>query len=122
MANFYTGYVRLIETELSADSIVGEHTFNLDSFGARNNIIEYFHFVDGNDDQIDATAGTVVITISSGQDIFQTIENGSFNAVDARSETRQKPNGFGRAEKIKIAFSGVTGAVGFRTLVSQSVS
>lgn len=123
MADFYEGYVRTIEFPLTGNGIVGNFDFDLDPFGPRNNVVEYFTFIDGNGDQVDAGAGTVVIQISSGEDIYQDIINGSFNALDARSAARTKPNGYGRAEKIRVTLAGVTGSpTGFRMLVTQSVA
>ncbi len=121
--NYNTVYLRTIETDIAATGVSGDFEFDLDPHAARNNLLEYFHFVDGGDAQVDATAGTVVVTLSSGNDVFQTISNGSFNADQARSTNRTKPNGYGKADKIKITLSGITGTpVGFVGLVTQSVS
>lgn len=123
MTNFNTNYVRTIEHLFSSDVVAdGDYDFDLTPFGPRNNVVEYFTFVDGSGDQVDAGAGTVVIQISSGEDIFQDIVDGSFNANLARSASRTKPNGYGRAEKIRVTLAGVTVAAGFRLFVTQNVS
>lgn len=123
MTNFYTGYIRLVETEMSIDTVAdNSYDLSVNQFAARDNVIDYFYFVDGGGAQIDAGAGTVVITFSAGGDIFNTITDGSFNAADARLLTRGKPNGFGRVSKVRVTLAGVTVAAGFRMLISQSVS
>lgn len=122
MAQGYNnGFIRTIETELTSDTVAnGDYDFDAGAFGPPNNVLEYFHFVDGAGAQADATAGTVVVTLSSGADIFQTLPNGSFNADQARIGARSKPNGLGKAEKIRITLAGVTGVVGFRGLLTQN--
>lgn len=119
--NMGAGYVRAVATPITSESVTGEQEFTLNEHSPRANIIDYFHFVDGNGDKVAATAGTVEITLSSGADIFNTIFNGSFNAVDALAPQRTKPSGFGRAERARFSFTGVTGAVGFRALITQNV-
>ncbi len=118
-------YIRTIQTDIVGISIADdEYLFDLDPFAPLNNILEFFYFTDAGGAQVDATAGTIVVTLSPGANIFQTINDGSFNAVDARLETRTKPSGFGKAEKVKITLAGVSGggATGFAGLVSQSIS
>ena len=116
-----TGFIRTIETPLASDTVAnGNYEFDAGAHGPPNNVLEYFHFVDGAGVQADATAGTIVVTLSSGADIFQTVPNGSFDADQARIGTRAKPNGFGKAEKIRITLTGVTGVVGFRGLLTQN--
>lgn len=117
-------YLRTVETTVSSTSSVsGEHVFDLDPGAARNNVIEYFYFIDGGGSQVDATAGSVDISMSPGADLYQTINDGTFNADQARVASRTKPNGFGKAEKVKISFTGITGdPVGFVALITQSVS
>lgn len=121
-----TQYIRLVETSLEANSVAdGDYIIesNIDALGPRNNIIDYFYFVDGAGDPIAATGGTVVITLSPANDVYQTIPEGSFNAVDALTESRTKPNGFGKVSKVKVTLLGITGPpVGFKGLLSQSAN
>jgi len=122
---FYTGFVSAVETAISSDSVTGDQEFDLEGHAPRNNVVDYFYFVDGGGDQVDASAGTVTVTLSpgpEGDEIFQDIQGGSFVAATARDANWPKPNGFGKASKIKISFTGITGAVGFRAHVSQSMS
>ena len=113
-------FIRFEET-LLAGPITETFNLTLDPENPPNNVIEYFVFVDANGDVVDVTGdGTVAVTISSGEDIYQTLTNGTFNASDGNSGNRGKPNGYGRAEKIRIAFTGtITGAVGFRSMIRQ---
>lgn len=121
--SFSTTYIRTIERNISSDTVAdGDYDFELEEAGPRVNLLEYFYFVDGGGAQVDATAGTVVVTVSSGEDIFQSLNNGSFSASAARDVDRTKPNGLGRADKVRINLSGVTGAVGFRGLFTQNAS
>lgn len=117
-------YLRTVETVIgSTSSVSGDHVFDIDPSAARNNVVEYFYFIDGGGSQVDASAGSVDITLSPGDDLYQTINDGAFNADQARTESRTKPNGFGKAEKVKVTFTGITGdPVGFVALITQSVS
>lgn len=116
-------YLITVEAEIAQTGVDGDFVFELSPFAAKNNILEYFFFVDGAGDQVDASEGTVIVTLSPGKDIFQTVDSGSFNAADARLSTRTKPNGYGKAAQIKITLAGVTGdPVGFVGLLTQSVS
>ena len=115
--------VTIVETALTAATVDGSFEFTLDGNAPRNNILEYFYFVNGGGTPVDATAGTVVVTLSPILPLYQDITAGSFNADTARNATWAKPNGFGKAVSIKIVLAGVTGdPTGFRGLVSQSVS
>ena len=116
-------YIRVVETSLDSNSVAnGNYEFGVEAGAGRHNIIDYFYFVDGDGDKTAATAGTVSITFSAGAEIFNTIEHGDFNAADAEDSTRQKPNAYGRVEKVRVALSGVTGVSGFRGLLSQGAS
>lgn len=125
---FNTQYIRLLEAELTSDSVAdGDYIFTsvdkIDEHGPRNNVIDYFYFVDAQGDPIAATGGTVTITFSPEADLYQTIVEGAFDASAALEESRTKPNGYGKVQKVKITLAGVTGpAVGFRSLLTQSVS
>ena len=121
---FNTQYIRLLEKEFVSVSIAdGDYIFKVAEYAPRNNLIEYFIFTDGAGDPIDATGGSVNITFSPGYDKYQTISMGQFDAVDAQLASREKPNGYGKVEKVKINLSGITGpAVGFVSLLSQSVT
>lgn len=120
--NYNKVYLRTIETDIAATGVDGDFIFPLDPFAPRNNLLEYFNFVDSGGDLVTATGGDVIITFSSGSDIFQTIDSGSFTAASANLGTRTKPNGYGKADKMKVTLSSVTGAVGFVGLVTQNVS
>lgn len=113
-----------VEHAFESSVIDGAVTWNLNAHAPRNNVVEYFHFIDSSGDPIEPTAGSVTITMSSGSAVYQTISEGSFLAVDATSPSRTKPNGFGKADNIKVTLSGVTGTgvVGFATFVTQSES
>jgi hypothetical protein len=116
-------YIRVTEILLESDTIAdGDYDFLAKPFGSRVNIIDYFAFVDSSGDPIEATGGTVTITISSGYGVFQTINDGSFNATSARTASRTKPNGYGRGETVRVSLSGIAGAgvAGFRSMLSQS--
>jgi len=117
-----TRYIRTIETELSGDSVTGDHSFDLDAFGPRGNTVEYFYFVDGSGDLVEPTGdGTVTITISPTDGIFNKMENGTFSAVLASSSERERPAFIGKSETVKVSFSGtITGAVGFRGLITEN--
>lgn len=113
-----------VEHGFTGDVIDGEVTWDLNGHAPRNNVVEYFHFTDSSGDPIEPTAGSVTITLSSGSAVYQTISEGNFLAVDATSPTRTKPNGYGKADGIKVTLSGVTGTgvVGFATFVTQGES
>lgn len=117
-----TDFVRVMEFDLEANTIDGEFEFDLDPAGPRNVVLEYFYFVDGGGLQVDPSVGTVDIKVSSGADIFQTIQDNVFPAADARKADRIKPSGFGRADKVKVTLTGVVGAVGFRGLISLNAT
>ena len=122
MANNHV-YLRTVETLIEGSGVDGDFEFDLDPAAALNNIVAYFYFVDSGGDQVDATGGTVVITMSSGADIYGDISNGFFDAIDARSPLRTKPNGFGKSVKVKFTLDGITGdPTEFRAFVTQSVS
>ena len=111
-----------VEHDFIGSVIDGDVTWDLNAHAPRNNVVEYFHFIDGSGDPIEPTAGTVTITMSSGSAVYQTIQDGSFAATSATSPSRTKPNGYGKADGIKVTLSGVTGAgvVGFAVSVTQS--
>ncbi len=121
-SNIHQGYIRGVDTVLEADDISAAFNLDLNPANPRNNVIEYFYFVDGNGNMVTPSGdGEVTITMSSGGEIYQTIFNGNFTAILANSPERGKPNGYGRVEKIRITFSGtITGATGFRALLSQN--
>lgn len=120
--NATTPYLRTIKKEFSSlDSVAdGDYEFKLSAIN-QTNILEYFLFVDVDGNIVSALAGTVDITMSPGKDFFQTIFDGSFDAIDADNINRTKPSGLGYAEKIKITLAGITGdPVGFVCLLTQS--
>jgi len=122
--SYYNRYLRVLESKIEADSVTGEHIFNLDEFAPRNNQVEYFYFVNSSGNKVSPTAGSVTITMSSGEDIYNTISDGTFNAADAMSENRPKPNAHGKVAKAKITFTNVSGngVAGFRGLIAQAVA
>jgi len=116
-------FSRIVETTLAAETVSGEVVFDLNGHAARNNLMEYFYFVNANGDLVEATDGEVLVQLSPVAGIYQDIDLGSFSASEARNSTWKKPNGFGKAISIKISFTGITGdPTGFRALVTQSVS
>lgn len=124
-SSYNTIYIRNIDFEYNSqtegNSLNGTATYELDENGPSTVFVPYFYFVDGNGDQIDASSGTVTLTVSQGADIFQTIDNNTFNAADARSATRTVPSGIGRADKIRVVTSGVsTNAVAYVFGVRQT--
>ena len=75
-----TKLIRVVEKDLVGGAVEdGDYEFVISEYGPPNNLIEYFHFVDGSGDPADAGAGTVKISFSSGADIFQDIPNGFFS-------------------------------------------
>lgn len=120
MAQVNSGYTRRIGYEFSSDTVAdGNYDFNVGPGGPLNNIVDYFYFVNASGDQVDATDGTVTISLSSGADIFQSVSEGVFQADVARSADRAKPNGIGTAEILRINLSGIMGASGFQLLYTQ---
>lgn len=120
---YFTTPVRLIEQELNSDTVTdGDYDFPTDHGAPRTNIIDYFYFVDGSGNLVAPTAGTVVISFNpvANEDLYGPAQNGSFNAVDAASPIRAMPSGVGRITNVRVTLSGVTGAAGFRAMLSQS--
>ena len=113
---------RLIETPISSNSVVGEQAFELNCHAPRNNLMDYFYFVDSNGDLVAGVTGDVKITLSPAPGLFQTIQNGEFTASKVDEETWPKPNGYGLAIAVRVSFTSIVGAVGFRALVTQGVS
>lgn len=114
--------VRIIETPITSDSVTGVQDFTLNDHAPRNNIMDYFYFVDSNGDPVDATGGMVRVDLSPNLPIFQHIQYGGFRAEDARTTAWPKPNGYGKAVSVRITFTGITGSpTGFRSLITQSV-
>lgn len=115
-----------VETLLSSDTVAdGEYVFDLNEFASRGNLLDYFYFVDMGGELTPATGGTVLVQLCplarvDDVDLWQDIQDNSFNAADAALSTWPKPNGIGKAGQIKIILSGVTGVSGFRGRVTQS--
>ena len=110
-----------VETPISSTSVAdGDQFFPLNEHAPRANILEHFVFIDGNGDKIMATAGIVMVEMSSGEGVYHSLHDGSFSAVDAEDRHRRKPSGFGKAESLKVSLSGIVGASGFRCLVTQN--
>jgi hypothetical protein len=125
-ADFNTQYIRTLETELLGSSVAdGDYIFDqqvIDQHGPRNNLVEYFCFVDAQGEPVAATGGTVTITFSPGKDLFQSVPEGTFSAISALTENRVKPNAYGKIQKVKVNLSGITGpVVGFQLLLTQSM-
>lgn len=122
--NSSAGNTRLVETLLTSDSVAdSSYTFELNGGAPRNNLLEYFYFVDGSGDPVAATGGTVDITFSPILPLYQDITNGSFLAAIALDSDWPKPNGYGKAVSIRINLTGITGPpTGFRALMTQSVA
>lgn len=128
-------YLRVVETLISSDDVAtSPQTFDLLGGAAgRSLLVDYFYFVDANGAPVDPSGGTVTITFSAGPrqnetqtdpnipDLFVSVDNGTFQAADARNTTRDKPGGYGKAVRMQVELSGITGtATGFRALISQS--
>ncbi len=115
-------FTRLVEKRISSDSVVGSFEFELNGLAPRNNLLDYFYFVDGNGDAVDATAGTVLVELSPELPIYQKVSQGTFDAVNALNASWCKPNGFGKAISIKITLTDIAGPpTGFQALLTQSV-
>ena len=114
----------IAENVCSSDSVAdGEYVFNLQVHARRANILDYFYFVDGSENFVTATGGTVKVELSplsEGIPVWQDIADNTFNAADAALPTWLKPNGLGRAGRIRFTLAGITGAAGFRAMLSQS--
>lgn len=116
-------YLRTLETLVEVNEVDGDFIRDLTKSGPLNNLVEYFYFVDNLGDKVDPPTGEVVITMAAGAELYGDLQSGSFSAVNARAASRPKPNGYGKANKVKISITGITGtAVGFKTLITQSVS
>lgn len=116
-------FTRNFETTLEGESVSGEVEFALNEHAPRNNLLDYFYFVDANGEAVDATGGHVLVTMSPVLPLYQKLSDGEFDAIVARDNSWPKPNGYGKAVSIKFTFTGITGApTGFRALVTQSVS
>lgn len=113
---------RLIETPIESDSVVGDQDFPLNEHAPRDNLMDYFYFVDGNGNRVTGVAGAVEITMSPVAGIFQTVQNGEFTALKVDEEIWPKPNGYGRAIAVRVSFTGISGAAGFRAGITQGVS
>ena len=128
-------YLRAVETLISSDDVsTSPQTFDLlGGTAGRSLLVDYFYFVDVTGAPVDPTGGTVTITFSAGPrqnetqddptlpDLFVSVDNGTFPALDARNVTRDKPGGYGKAVRMQVELTGITGAAtGFRALISQS--
>lgn len=128
-------YLRAVETSISSDDLsTSPQTFDLLGGNAgRSLLVDYFYFVDATGAPVDPTGGTVTISFSAGPrqnetqtdpnlpDIFVSVDNGTFQAADARSTTRDKPGGYGKAVRMQVELTSITGtATGFRALISQT--
>lgn len=117
-----SNYARIVETNISSDlALDDDYIFELNCHAPRNNIMDYFYFVDENGDLTKTVKGQVEILLSPVDGIFQSIPNGIFEAHTAADENWQKPNGFGKAIAIKIRLVCILGASGFRFNITQSV-
>jgi len=117
-------YTRSVEHRFTHDGVSGSFEFDLNVHAPRNNIVEYFYFIDMNGELIEATAGNVDITMAADSPIFNTLHDGSFKAKNAAYPDRTKPSGYGMASKVRITLSGIAGSgiVGFSFLVTQNIS
>lgn len=111
---------------LSASIADNDYVFPLsdDTAPRSTNILEYFYFVDNTGDIVVATAGTIKVLASPDNNAtYQTLHDSAFDAVDATLPSRTKPSGRGRATHIKFTLAGIvaTGAVGFKTLLTQEL-
>lgn len=129
MAKPYTSYLAPSITDTNGGSVAdGDYIFSLvDNDVDIPNIVaiySYFYFVDGNDDVVTATGGTVVITASPDRGkTYLTLPEGAFDAADANLPTRLRPSGLGVMTHVKVTLAGVTGpGVGFEGQFLQATS
>lgn len=120
--DFATSYVRAIENVLSSESVTGEQDFVLNEHAPRHITLDYIYFVDGDGVLVEATGGSVEVTYSPVAGIFRKMQEGSFSAAEVTSLVWSKPSAECKAVAINFSFTGVTGAVGFRALVTQSTT
>jgi hypothetical protein len=121
--SFNSVYLRSLEYTFTGDAIEGDFIFELNIHAPRNNVVEYFYFLDAAGDPAEPVAGTVSITMSSGSPVFQTLNYGEFEATKATQPSRTKPNGYGAADFAKVSLSGVigSGVAGFKLFITQSI-
>jgi hypothetical protein len=112
----------MVETPVTSDSVVGVQEFELNCHAPRDNIVDHFYFVDGNGDLTTGVTGDVEITLSPVAGVFHTVQNGEFTAAKVEEETWRKPNGYGKALAVRVSFTSISGAVGFRMSITQGVS
>ena len=118
-----SNFTRQVETPLEGDVLTGPFEFELNALAPRNNLVDYFYFVDAEGAPVAATAGTVTVTLSPLLPLYQNIADGTFDATTATDGNWLKPNGFGKAVSVRITLSGIAGPpVGFRAHITQSVS
>lgn len=103
----YSRYLLPVITQLSGQAS-GSAVFELKG-GGPICILEYLTF------DPPATAGTVTVQTSPDQGVTwdDMATGGTFNAADASSSARVKPQGRGLATHVRITFSGIVGATDF---------
>lgn len=114
-------FSRIVETAISQTGVDGDFEFELNEHAPRNNLMDYFYFVDADSNRVPCVRGRVEVLLSPAEGIFQSVPNGVFSAQDSCGVDWPKPNGFGKAVAIRVCLSGVVGAVGFRSNITQSV-
>ena len=116
------GATRIIETPITSNSVVGTQEFDLNEHAPRNNLMDYFYFTDGDGDLVTGVTGDVEITFSPAAGVWHTVQNGNFTALRVDDSTWPKPNGYGKAIKVRVVLTNIVGAVGFKSNITQGVS
>lgn len=117
------GNTRLIETEIEGDALLGPFEFELNGSSPRNNLLDYFFFCDSSGSPIAATSGTVTVHLSPTAGIWHEIADGTFDASTALATNWVKPNGYGKAVRLRLTFDLLEGPiVGFKALITQAVA
>ena len=95
----------------------GEYTTESMSTAVDECELSAIQFFNSSGQQVTPTAGTVTFSGSPDGVNFRTIPNGTFNAADAYSTTRDAPYAEGLMVAAKITLSGITGADNFTATV-----
>lgn len=103
---------------IGGDTVTGVQTFRLNKGSPRNVAVDYFYFVDGNDNIVAATGGRVEITMSPVAGLPRKMVGGSFDAESASDVDWVMPYFYGRAIEVTVDFTAIVGAAGFKMLVS----
>lgn len=126
MSGVNNNFIRSIESIISSSGFSGDFVFSksdgIDLNGPKGNNIEYFQFVDGSGDPVTTTGeGVVTINYDTGNGVYHCFKNGEFLAKDSIKDSVSNPSYYGKLTNLKVTITGtVTGAVGFKLLLSQN--